>query len=131
MRDLIGLMVLFFCMFLMGCSVFKHTTKKEASEQEALERSIDGRSLVLKSALKETNTLTYNPDGSVLQFQRINEQVAQQEAAQVLVEEIASVKKESVMEESKPMKIWAYIACGIAVLLLITFIFVPHDNYRL
>jgi len=131
MKDLIGLMVLFFCMLLMSCSIFKHTTKKEPLEQEALERSLDGRSLVLKSALKETNTLTYNPDGSVFQFQRINEQVAQQEAAQVLVREKASVKKESVAEESKPMKIWAYIACGIAVLLLITFIFVPHDNYRL
>ena len=129
MKDKVSLMASFVAMLMLpGCSVFKHSTKSEVLEQEAIQRTVDGRSLVLKTALKETNTLTYHPDGSIYQFQRVNEEVAQKQMAEVEVREKASVKKEILEQERIPMKNWGYIAVGLVLLAVITFIFLRHER---
>jgi hypothetical protein len=107
--------LLFFC--LSGCSMFKHSTKTDAYEEAKLEKAIDSRSLVLKTALKETNTLTYNPDGSVLQFQQIQEEVAQSEAVRLSGIEKVTATKDLSVKESVPMKSWLWL--GVFGLLMV------------
>jgi hypothetical protein len=108
--------LLVFC--LSGCAMFKHSTKTDAYEEAKFEKVVDSRSLVLKTALKETNTLTYNPDGSVLQFQQIQEEVAQSEAVHLSGIEKAKASKDLSVKESVPMKSWLWL--GALVLLLVT-----------
>ncbi|HEX8607622.1 MAG TPA: hypothetical protein VF679_03155 [Pedobacter sp.] len=95
----------------------KKTTKTESVALSELEKVVDSRSLVLKSALRETNTLTYNPDGSILQFQQIQEEAAQAEAVRVLDTEHASTKKELLLKESTPSKVWVILGLAVIVLL--------------
>ena len=129
MKDKVGLIASLLCtLLLLSCSALKQSTKSKVSDQQALERTVDGRSLVLKTALKETNTLTYHPDGSIYQFQRVNEEVAQKQMAEVEVREKASVKKEILEQERIPMKNWGYIAVGLVLLAVITFIFLRHER---
>lgn len=129
MKDKVSLIASLFCtLLLLSCSALKQSTKSKVSDLQALERTVDGRSLVLKTALKETNTLTYHPDGSIYQFQRVNEEVAQQQMAEVEVREKASVKKETLEQERIPMKNWGYIAVGLVLLAVITFIFLRHER---
>ena len=129
MKDKVSLIASLLCMLLLlSCSALKQSTKSKVLDQEALERTVDGRSLVLKTALKETNTLTYHPDGSIYQFQRVNEEVAQKQMAEVEVREKASVKKEILEQERIPMKNWGYIAVGLVLLAVITFIFLRHER---
>jgi hypothetical protein len=113
-------MLAYVCLFicsLLSCSLLKKTTKKETIAVNELEKVVDSRSLVLKSALRETNTLTYNPDGSILQFQRIQEEAAQSEAVQVLDTKRASSKKEVLLKESTPAKVWVVLGLALIVLL--------------
>jgi hypothetical protein len=113
-------MLAYVCLFscsLLNCSLLKKTTKKESVAVSEVEKVVDSRSLVLKSALRETNTLTYNPDGSILQFQQIQEKVAQAEAVQVLDTEHASSKKEVLLKESTPSKVWVILGLALIVLL--------------
>jgi uncharacterized membrane protein YukC len=109
--------ILLLCLCLVACSMFRHTTKTEALEVGNVEKLNDSRSLVLKTALRETSTLTYNPDGSILQFQHIQEEVAQSEAVQVVEKEHASIKKEVTIRETKPEKIWIWLGIGFTIVL--------------
>jgi len=102
---------------LSGCSMFKHSTKTNEYEEAKFETAVDSRSLVLKTAIKETNTLTYNPDGSILQFQQIQEEMASSEAVQLSGIEKATAKKDLSVKESVPMKSWLWL--GALVLLLV------------
>lgn len=110
-------------MCLIGCSMLKQSSKTEGMAQEEFKKVVDSRSLVLKSAVRETNTLTYNPDGSILQFQQAQEEIAQSQAMQVLGTENASVKKEFLIKESVPWKGWIWIA-GLGITLVATFIYI-------
>ena len=111
------LIALLACLCLMGCSLFKKTIKTESVVSGKFEKVVDSRSLVLKTALRETNTLTYNPDGSLLQFQQIQEETAQSQAQQVLGTEHVTSKKELRVKESAPFRIW--IMYGMAAVLLL------------
>jgi hypothetical protein len=97
--------------------MFKHTTKSEALEETENVQALDSRSLVLKSAIRETNTMTYNPDGSILQFQQIQEEIAQSEALQQSAVQKASTKKELLKKDSSPWNGW--IGIGIAGLVIL------------
>jgi hypothetical protein len=105
------------CFSLLTCSLLKKTTKTESVALSELEKVVESRSLVLKSALRETNTLTYNPDGSILKFQQIQEEAAQAEAVRVLDTEHASTKKELILKESTPSKVWVILGLAVIVLL--------------
>jgi hypothetical protein len=104
------------CMCLMSCSIFRKTVKTEAIELGKLEKTVDSRSLILKTALKETNTLTYNRDGSILQFQQIQEEVAQSQAVQVLGTEHLSSKKQLSTKEEIPLNMWIVLVTALIVL---------------
>ncbi|MEJ7556693.1 MAG: hypothetical protein WKF66_00190 [Pedobacter sp.] len=108
------------CMCLMSCSLLKKTTKTESVVLGEFEKVVDSRSLVLKTAIRETNTLTYNPDGSILQFQQIQEEAAQSQALQVRDAERETLKKELVIKESVPSQVWvlAFIAAFVLSSLL-------------
>ena len=117
----ITLLILGMC--LTSCSMLKQSSKTEGTEQAESEKVIDSRSLVLKSAIRETNTLTYNPDGSILQFQKVQEEVLQSQVTQVLDTENAREKKELLIRETVPWKGWIWIA-GIGIILLVIVIYI-------
>jgi len=107
------------CLCLLSCSIFKRTAKTKAVETGELEKIVDSRSLVLKTALRETNTLTYNPDGSILQFQQVQEEIAQSQAVQVLAQEKLRSKKEAVTKEGVPLKGWVWFCAFVSMLLAV------------
>lgn len=96
-------------MCLISCSMLKQSSKTEGLEHLEFEKVIDSRSLVLKSAVRETNTLTYNPDGSILHFQKVQEEVALSQAIQVMATENVSEKKELQVTETAPWRGWVWI----------------------
>lgn len=109
-------------MCLISCSMLKQSSKTEGLEHLEFEKVIDSRSLVLKSAVRETNTLTYNPDGSILQFQKVQEEVALSQATQVMATENASDKKELLVTETVPWRGWVWI--GAICLLVVIVIYI-------
>jgi len=115
--------VLIFAICLVSCSMLKESSKTDAMAQAEFEKIVDSRSLVLKTAIRETNTMTYHPDGSILQFQQIQEEVSQTQATNVLDTENASMKKELLTKESLPWKGWSWII-GIAITLVALLIYI-------
>jgi len=115
--------VLIFAICLVSCSMLKESSKTDAMAQAEFEKIVDSRSLVLKTAIRETNTMTYHPDGSILQFQQIQEEVSQTQATNVLDTENASMKKELLIKESLPWKGWSWII-GIAITLVALLIYI-------
>jgi len=115
--------VLIFAICLVSCSMLKESSKTDAMVQAEFEKIVDSRSLVLKTAIRETNTMTYHPDGSILQFQQIQEEVSQTQATNVLDTENASMKKELLTKESLPWKGWSWII-GIAITLVALLIYI-------
>ena len=112
-----------FAICLVSCSMLKESSKTDAMAQAEFEKIVDSRSLVLKTAIRETNTMTYHPDGSILQFQQIQEEVSQTQATNVLDTENASMKKELLTKESLPWKGWSWII-GIAITLVALLIYI-------
>lgn len=115
--------VLIFAICLVSCSMLKESSKTDAMAQAEFEKIVDSRSLVLKTAIRETSTMTYHPDGSILQFQQIQEEVSQTQATNVLDTENASMKKELLTKESLPWKGWSWII-GIAITLVALLIYI-------
>jgi hypothetical protein len=115
--------LLMFGVCLASCSMLKQKSNTNAMEQADFKKVLDSRSLVLKTAIRETNTLTYHPDGSILQFQQVQEEVAQTQATQVLDTENASVKKELLIKESVPWNGWSWII-GIGITLTALLIYI-------
>lgn len=115
--------ILIFAICLVSCSMLKESSKTDAVAQAEFAKIVDSRSLVLKTAIRETNTMTYHPDGSILQFQQIQEEVSQTQATKVLDTESASMKKELVIKKSLPWNGWGWII-GIGLTLVALLIYI-------
>ena len=115
--------ILIFAICLVSCSMLRESSKTDAVAQAEFEKIVDSRSLVLKTAIRETNTMTYHPDGSILQFQQIQEEVSQTQATNVLDTENASMKKELVIKKSLPWNGWGWII-GIGLTLVALLIYI-------
>jgi len=99
-------------MCLLGCRTVKTTTK--ASEE--MKRDVELNTVAVKAAQKETNTVTYWPDGQVYQLQNVKEQVDQTRLGRLDLKEKQVARQAEVVKQSEPWRIWVYVGLGAAVI---------------
>ena len=99
-------------MCLLGCRTVKTTTKA----REELKRDVELNTVAVKAALKETNMVTYWPDGTVYKLRNVKEQVDQTKLGRLDVKEKALAKQSEVLKKSEPFRIWVYLAVGTAAI---------------
>jgi len=99
-------------MCLLGCRTVKTTTK--ASDE--MKRDVELNTVAVRAAQKETNTVTYWPDGQVYQLQNVKEQVDQTKLGRLDVKEKRVAKQSEVLKQSEPLRIWVYLGVGVAVI---------------
>jgi len=99
-------------MCLLGCRTVKTTTK--ASEE--MKRDVELNTVAVKAAQKETNTVTYWPDGQVYQLQNVKEQVDQTKLGRLDLEEKQVAKWSELVKQIEPLMIWVYLGLGAAVI---------------
>jgi len=97
---------------LLGCRTVKTTTK--ASDE--MKRDVELNTVAVKAAQRETNTVTYWPDGQVYQLQNVKEQVDQTQLGRLGLKEKQVAKQLEVKKESEPLRIWVYVGVGAVVI---------------
>ena len=115
MKKLFILSVLLLLVVLIRCSALKKTTSLKTEASLKAEKQTDLQQLKLKTATKETNVVTYNPDGTVYQHANIKEQVDQAKLGKLQVQERTSEKAESLEKSATPQGFWIVIITGLVV----------------
>lgn len=101
---------------LMGCALFKKTTKLSAVNEKESSKVSYLDKVDVQTANKETHTYTWWNDSSVYQYQNVQELVEGTKLEKVSSTEKELERDETVKKESTPVKIWIY--AGIAILII-------------
>ena len=102
-------------MCLLGCKTMKTTVKAT----DEMKRDVELNTVAVKAAQKETNTVTYWPNGRVHQLQNVKEQVDQTKLGRLDVKEKQIAKQSEVVKQSEPLRIWVYLGIGAAVIVAV------------
>ncbi|MHA4893539.1 hypothetical protein ACXZ1K_02210 [Pedobacter sp. PWIIR3] len=120
MKKLAIILGLICLVFLLRCAAFKKTSSVKTQESISADKQTEWQQLKLKTAVKETNVVTFNRDGTVYQQAYIKEQVDQAKLAKLKVEERLSAKSDQVEKLSRPESFWMVV---IAALLIVALLF--------
>lgn len=118
---LLSVIVLYFMLCILSCSLFKRTTKSTSAATFDLSKQVQENHLLLTTKQKETQIYSYWKDSIFYQYQLIKEQVEQTKAGTVKTREKQEAKQEQITKESRPIEVWIYagIVLGIIGFVLI------------
>ena len=108
--------VLLPAMLLLGCALFKKTSKTKTTETERIEKKSELNMLDLKSAHRQTSIFTLWDSGMVYQYQVILEKTDEAKLTGIEANEVGTVKKEVIDKVSKPWYLGIYL--GAALILI-------------
>lgn len=108
--------VLLPAMFLLGCALFKKTSKTKTTETERIEKKSELNMLDLKSAHRQTSIFTLWDSGMVYQYQVILEKTDEAKLTELKANEVGTAKKEVIDKVSKPWDLWVYLGVGIILI---------------
>jgi hypothetical protein len=105
-----------------GCALFKKTTKRSTEGKVELNKQMELDKLAVKTGQKETNVLTYWPDGAVYQWENRIEQLDEARYGKLRVEENAVTKTEGTAVESVPSYKWLVVVASVILIMLLCFL---------
>lgn len=115
MKKLFILGGLLLLVVLLRCSALKKTTSLKTEESIAADKKTSVQQLKLKTATKETNVVTYNPDGTVYQQANIKEQVEQAKIGRLQSQEKINAKVGSLEKVATPQGFWIMVIAGLVI----------------
>ncbi|WP_316814477.1 hypothetical protein [Pedobacter nyackensis] len=101
---------------LMGCTVFRKTSKENRIATQSTTNQLESAQLVLKNVDKETQVFTYWNDSGFYQYQHIKEHIDQTKLRKVKVEEKQQAKHSSTIKKTEQVATWIYAAMLVALL---------------
>ncbi|MES2827405.1 MAG: hypothetical protein V4687_04605 [Bacteroidota bacterium] len=122
MKTLKVIMALMSIVMLIRCSALKKTTSVKTEEEIKAKKEMEMQQIKLKTASKETNVVTYNPDGTVYQRANIKEQIDQSKMAKLKVDENVSAKTGIVEKVATPQGFWITLIAGLVIIGIVFFL---------
>lgn len=119
--------IIMLCLSLLGCALFKKTSKTSSMVSQSSTNQLDASQLVLKNADKETQVFTYWNDTGFYQYQHIKERVEQAKTGKISIKEKAVLSQENRVKRTEPAVTWIYI--GMVVLFAVIFFLFRRWKY--
>lgn len=111
-----GILIAIITSCLFGCALLNKTSKTTTTDKQSLEKQLESSQLLLKTANKETQIITYWNDTGFYQIQNTREQIDLSKRDRLKTAEKALTKQETILKKTEPLNSWTYALIAIVVI---------------